>query len=76
MTNVPPILYRGMNGSDVERLQRDLSERGYKLGPNGIDGNFDEYTENAVKEFQKDNKLTVDGVVAAETGPKLGAPLA
>ncbi|MEO1376350.1 MAG: peptidoglycan-binding domain-containing protein [Cyanobacteria bacterium J06635_10] len=69
---VPPTLTRGMNGSDVERLQRDLSAKGYQL-PNGVDGNFDENTENAVKAFQKDNNLTIDGVVGAETGKKLGA---
>lgn len=71
----PQTLSRGMNGSDVERLQKDLSARGYQLGPNGVDGNFDEYTENAVKAFQKDNNITVDGVVGAQTGPKLGAPV-
>lgn len=66
------ILRSGMNGSDVERLQRDLSERGYKLGPSGVNGVFDEHTENAVKAFQKDNNITVDGVVGPETGKKLG----
>ncbi|MEA5595609.1 peptidoglycan-binding domain-containing protein [Rivularia sp. UHCC 0363] len=71
----PQILNHGMNGSDVERLQGDLSARGYQLGPNGVDGNFDEHTENAVKAFQKDNGLTIDGIVGAETGRKLGAPV-
>ncbi len=75
MANVPPILRRGMNGPYVERLQRDLSERGYKLGSSGVDGVFGEHTEDAVKAFQKDNNLTVDGVVGAQTGRKLGAPL-
>ncbi|MGB6300207.1 MAG: peptidoglycan-binding domain-containing protein [Rivularia sp. (in: cyanobacteria)] len=67
---VPQTLSRGMNGSEVERLQKDLSALGYELS---VNGNFDEYTENAVKAFQKDNNITVDGVVGAETGPKLGA---
>ncbi len=70
---VPQTLNRGMNGSEVERLQKDLSARGYQPS---VDGNFDESTENAVKAFQKDNGLTVDGVVGAETGQKLGAPAA
>ncbi len=69
----PQTLSRGMNGSDVERLQKDLSAKGYETG--GVNGNFDESTENAVKAFQKDNGLTVDGVVGAQTGPKLGAPV-
>ncbi|MBV6627642.1 MAG: peptidoglycan-binding protein [Rivularia sp. (in: Bacteria)] len=68
----PQTLSRGMNGSDVERLQSDLSAKGYEVS---VNGNFDEYTENAVKAFQKDNGLTVDGVVGAETGMKLGAPV-
>ena len=66
----PQTLSRGMNGSEVERLQKDLSAKGYQLS---VNGNFDETTENAVKAFQKDNNITVDGVVGAETGPKLGA---
>ncbi|WP_414624939.1 peptidoglycan-binding domain-containing protein [Calothrix sp. CCY 0018] len=69
---VPQTLSRGMNGSEVERLQKDLSARGYEVS---VNGNFDEYTENAVKAFQKDNNITVDGIVGAETGPKLGAPV-
>ncbi|AFY56902.1 putative peptidoglycan-binding domain-containing protein [Rivularia sp. PCC 7116] len=68
----PRALSRGMNGSDVERLQADLSAKGYEVS---VNGNFDEYTENAVKSFQKDNGLNVDGVVGAETGMKLGAPV-
>lgn len=64
-------LSRGMNGTEVERLQKDLSGKGYQLS---ITGEFDETTENAVKAFQKDNNIAVDGVVGAETGPKLGAP--
>ncbi|MBA3924243.1 MAG: peptidoglycan-binding protein, partial [Nostocaceae cyanobacterium] len=31
------------------------------------------FTENAVKKFQQDHKLTVDGVVGRETGEQLGA---
>jgi peptidoglycan hydrolase-like protein with peptidoglycan-binding domain len=72
----PQTLSRGMNGSEVERLQTDLSALGYQLGPSGIDGIFGEYTENAVKAFQKDNNLAVDGIVGAQTGPKLGAAIA
>ena len=71
---VPQTLSRGMNGSNVERLQKDLSAKGYQVG--SIDGIFGDRTENAVKTFQKDNNITVDGVVGAETGPKLGAPAA
>ena len=65
----PQTLSRGMNGSDVEHLQKGLSAKGYEVS---VNGNFDEATENAVKAFQKDNNVTVDGVVGAETGRSLG----
>ncbi len=69
----PPILRRGSTGADVERLQDNLSKLGYDLGPNGVDGTFDEYTEKAVMKFQQDRNLTVDGVVGSQTGRTLGA---
>lgn len=68
-----PALQRGISGQEVERLQSDLSKLGYQLTANGI---FDELTENAVKQFQQDNNLTVDGIVAAQTGRALGMALA
>jgi peptidoglycan hydrolase-like protein with peptidoglycan-binding domain len=64
-----PVLSRGATGAGVERLQKDLSARGYQLT---VNGSFDESTENAVKAFQKDNNLTIEGVVGAQTGQKLG----
>jgi len=69
---MPPTLRLGSTGTDVERLQRDLSAKGYQIGT--IDGNFGEHTENAVKAFQKDNNITVDGVVGPQTGMKFGGP--
>lgn len=67
----PPILQRGVTSRDVEQLQRDLSKLGYEIG---VDGVFGEATESAVKKFQQDNSLTVDGIVGLQTGQKLGAP--
>ncbi|MUG96025.1 peptidoglycan-binding protein [Scytonema sp. UIC 10036] len=72
----PSILRRGDQGAEVERLQGDLSYLGYDLGSASIDGSFDEYTEKAVIAFQKDNNITVDGIVGPETGKALGARLA
>ncbi|MBD2775819.1 peptidoglycan-binding domain-containing protein [Iningainema tapete] len=69
--NMPPTLKLGSTGPDVERLQRDLSGRGYTVA---VDGNFGENTENAVKKFQQDNGITADGVVGPQTGQKLGGP--
>lgn len=69
----PPILQQGVTGKDVERLQGDLSRLGYQIGANGV---FDESTEAAVKKFQQDHNLTVDGIVGPQTGRQLGAALA
>jgi peptidoglycan hydrolase-like protein with peptidoglycan-binding domain len=64
-----PILQSGVTGADVERLQGDLSRLGYQIAVNGV---FDEATENAVKKFQLDHNLTVDGIVGPATGRQLG----
>jgi peptidoglycan hydrolase-like protein with peptidoglycan-binding domain len=64
----PPILSLGSQGSDVERLQKYLSALGYAVE---INGNFDENTEVALKNFQQQHNLIVDGVVGAQTGPQL-----
>ena len=63
-----PLLRAGNQGSHVENLQRYLSALGYKVE---INGNFDENTEAAVKQFQQQHNLNVDGVVGAQTGPQL-----
>lgn len=49
----------------VTMLQRELTIWGYD--PNGIDGNFGKSCEYAVKQFQKDHNLTVDGSVGKAT---------
>lgn len=54
----------GISGTDVEELQGRLRELGYM---DKATGNFGEETEAAVKEFQKNNKLTVDGKVGEKT---------
>ena len=48
-----------------------LIQAGYDLGKWGADGDFGDATEIAVKEFQKKNKLDVDGQVGAKTLKKL-----
>jgi peptidoglycan hydrolase-like protein with peptidoglycan-binding domain len=70
-TVFPPTLRRGSNSTDVLRLQDDLSKLGYNVGK--INGIFSLITEEAVIQFQKDNNLTVNGVVSPETGKTLGA---
>jgi peptidoglycan hydrolase-like protein with peptidoglycan-binding domain len=68
----PSILRPGSQSSDVERLQQDLSTLGYEVE---INGNFDANTEVAVKKFQQQYNLKVDGVVGAQTGQQLGMAL-
>ena len=48
-------------------LQKLLLQAGYTLPKYGADGDFGDECLNAVKAFQKDNKLTVDGIVGAKT---------
>lgn len=67
-TATMPVLHLGMTGDDVVALQRRLFAKGY---PVAIEGNFGAATELAVKMFQKDAGLTVDGVVGAQTWGKL-----
>jgi len=59
------ILYQGLRGEDVKELQSRLESLGYNVGP--IDGIFGPLTERAVRKFQKDNGLVVDGIVGQET---------
>ena len=54
----------GSSGQDVKTLQTALNKRGFSLN---VDGVFGENTENAVKTFQSQNGLTVDGIVGSKT---------
>ena len=56
---------RGSTGPTVERLQVLLAERGLNPGP--IDGIFGRLTDAAVREFQQENNLDVDGIVGPKT---------
>lgn len=60
------ILKKGMEGADVQTLQEKLMELGYELPKYGADGEYGTETVEAVKKFQKDHGLSVDG----EFGPK------
>ena len=62
-----PTLKKGSKGEYVTLLQTKLIQKGYSCGSYGVDGDFGSATESAVKKFQKDNKLTVDGVVGQST---------
>lgn len=66
-TETLPTLKRGMKGEYVSLLQTKLVNKGYSVGPCGIDGDFGSATLNAVKQFQRDNGLAVDGIVGKNT---------
>ena len=71
-SNGPAILKVGADGLLVESLQRTLNAR---LDPSpgiGVDGDFGPQTEQAVKAFQKLNKLPETGEVDAKTWAALG----
>jgi peptidoglycan hydrolase-like protein with peptidoglycan-binding domain len=52
-------------------IQYFLLKRGYSVGPTGADGIFGPATAAAVRRFQADNGLQVDGVVGPQTWPRL-----
>ena len=64
-------LKTGIIGSDVTYLQQRLTLKGYGVG--AIDGIFGSKTLEAVKAFQAENNLTVDGIVGAKTWAALGS---
>lgn len=58
-------LQLGSSGSDVKSLQQMLTDKGYDVG--GVDGIFGNNTLKGVRQYQKDNGLTVDGIVGNNT---------
>lgn len=64
-TMTTAILRKGSTGPEVKSLQKKLLQIGYYLGSYGADGDYGDATVTAVRKFQKDNSLAVDG----EAGP-------
>ncbi|MCM2291076.1 peptidoglycan-binding protein [Allorhizobium sp. BGMRC 0089] len=60
-----PVLRRGMEGEAVEQLQRALASAGYYHL--SIDGDFGPGTEGALRIYQGDTGLTVDGIAGKNT---------
>ena len=58
-----------MSGPDVRELQERLKELGYSPGP--VDGIYGSATAGAVRAFQADEELDVDGVVGPLTRAEL-----
>lgn len=61
------VLKNGCKGDDVKALQILLIGNGCTCGSWGADGNFGAATEAAVTNYQKTNKLQVDGKAGPET---------
>ena len=54
----------GSRGSSVSELQRLLNQNGYNLD---VDGIFGSATEAAVRDYQRKNSLSVDGIAGNNT---------
>lgn len=69
------VLKKGDNGDAVKALQTLLIGYGYKMTSGcityGADGSFGGATDRAVRKYQKDNGLAVDGTVGPATWSKL-----
>lgn len=79
-SQIPNIYYRniatlsgyGSTGDEVTKIQTRLSNWGYNTG--GIDGQYGYLTYSAVKDFQRNNGLSIDGIAGPETLEALGLP--
>ena len=62
-----PTIRKGDSGTYVTLLQTMLIQRGYSCGSAGADGKFGNDTQYAVRKFQMDHGLQVDGIVGPKT---------
>ena len=69
------ILKNGMQGDDVKALQSALIRLGFGCGPWGADGDFGDATEMAVRHYQIQHDLTVDGHAGPQTIGSIKAAL-
>lgn len=60
----------GMSKSDIMKTEEALQAKG--LNPGKVDGVIDNDTRAAIREFQKQNSLTVTGSVDSRTAQALG----
>ena len=58
-----PTIRNGSRGEYVTLAQTKLIQQGYDVGPKGADGIFGKATEGAVRAFQADHGLKVDGII-------------
>ena len=60
----PGLLKKGSRGDNVRMLQQRLQDRGWSIK---VDSDFGPATEKIVQAYQKDKRLTVDGLVGPQT---------
>ncbi|MDR0931250.1 MAG: spore cortex-lytic enzyme [Clostridiales bacterium] len=60
----------GSRGDEVIKIQRALYKWGYKVG--AVDGIYGSKTVAAVKQFQRNNGLSVDGIAGPQTLAAIG----
>lgn len=73
-TAAPACLKKGSKGAEVKTLQQNLLTLGYK-DCSKVDGDFGAATEKAVKAFQRDHGLEVDGICGTNTRKAIEAAL-
>ena len=64
------VYYRGSTGATVKKIQQKLKNWGYYFG--AVDGIYGSKTVEAVKYFQRKNKLYVDGKAGPKTLAAMG----
>lgn len=61
------VLKKNSKGKQVKTMQNLLWDYGYSIGKAGVDGVFGVMTETALKKYQEDKKLKVDGICGEKT---------
>lgn len=65
------VLKKGVKGEEVKAMQILLMGYGYSCGSKGADGSFGGATDKALRAYQKDRKLSVDGSCGGKTWASL-----
>lgn len=72
--SAPGTSQQATSAGDIKKAEEALKAKGLNPGP--IDGKMDSETQEALREFQKQNKLAVTGSLDEQTAEKLGVKLA
>lgn len=69
-------LKNGDEGADVKEMQANLIRLGYDCGRWGADGDFGDATELALKKFQAEHGLEVDGIFGSKSRAEMDKAIA